>query len=157
MPDDDHADLIRRLSGTPGWLHNAVAAGPIGRSDDARREWGIRDIVGHVRAADAILSTRVFQVLVREGLQLPGFDERRWGELYAAAAVPLDDQVTHFAMRRAELAAVLRSLTPEQWLRSGEHEEAGMLTVADLCRRIVEHEAEHRAQLDQIVAAGGEA
>jgi DinB family protein len=107
-----------------------------------------------VRASDAILSTRIFQVLVREGLPLPGFDERRWGELYAAAAIPFDDQVGHFALRRAERVGVLRSLTADEWLRSGEHEQLGTLTVADICQKIIEHEAEHRAQLDRIVAGG---
>ena len=58
---------------------------------------------------------------------------------------------------RKELVGVLRSLTADEWLRSGEHEQLGTLTVADICQKIIEHEAEHRAQLDRIVAGGREA
>jgi DinB superfamily len=128
-------------------LRRAMAVAPAASGG----EWGVGEIVAHLRASDAILSARVFQVLVREGVMMAGFDERAWGELYAAASVPLAEQLDHFALRRGELVAVLRSLSAEQWLRSGEHEQLGTQTVADICGKIVEHEGEHRAQVGRIV------
>ena len=154
VADHEHADIVRQLADAPDWLRGALAAPGHATSGDAAGEWGVSEIVGHVRAADAILSTRIFHMLVREAAPLPAFDDQRWGKLYAAAAIPLEDQLAHFALRRAELVAVLRALTPEQWASGGEHELAGPLTVIDLCRSIADHELEHRAQLDRVVAGG---
>jgi hypothetical protein len=153
----EHADVIQRLADAPAWLRDAVTARPDTITGDAAGEWGVADIVGHVRAADAILSTRVFHLLVREAPPLPVFDEQLWGKLYAAAAIPLDEQVAHYALRRAELVAVLRTLEPEQWMNSGQHELAGTQTVIEICESIADHESEHRTQLDRVVAGGREA
>ena len=154
MPDYAHADMIAALAATPSWLRDAVSAlGP--ESSEARPvdAWGAGDVIRHVRAADAIITGRVWHIAVRHGAPLPAFDERAWARLYAASGVPLTEQMQHFALRRAELVAVLRSLASKDWARTGEHESAGTMSVADLCRNVVTHEAEHRAQLDAIVAA----
>jgi hypothetical protein len=69
------------------------------------------------------MSTRVFQILVREGAPLPAFDERAWGGLLAASGIPLEDQVAEFALRRAELVATLRSLTQGRGTAAMEPDE----------------------------------
>jgi hypothetical protein len=148
--EPEHADLVERLRAAPVWLRAALSSAEA-RVAVAPGEWGAGDIIVHVRAADAILSARVFQILVREGAPLPAFDERAWGELLLAAAIPLDQQVAEFSLRRAELVAVLRSLAPEQWAMAGQHELTGPVTVVHACGKIADHESEHRAQLEGIV------
>ena len=128
-------------------MRTAAAAGSV--STDG--EWTLAQVLNHVRAADAILSTRVFQVLVRVGTPLPAFDERAWGKLYGTSGVSLDDEAAHFALRRAELVAVLRSLTPEEWSHTGQHETLGLLTVADIASSIASHEYEHRLQIEAML------
>ncbi len=146
----EHAELVQRLAKTPVWLRAALSAANDRATGAEADDWGVADIVNHVRAADAIFSTRVFHILVREGAPLPAFDEREWGKLLAATAIPIDDQLAAFALRRAEMVAVLRSLGGEQWRMSGVHELLGPVTVAAVCEGIAEHESEHRAQLDGI-------
>ena len=144
-------DLVQRLAQAPTWLRAALSFGLGGASTHSSGHWGVADIIQHVRAADAILSPRVFQILVRDGAPLPAFDERAWGELLANAGIPLDQQVAEFTLRRAELVAVLRTLTQEQWQSCGQHEVTGLVSVAAVCRGIADHEAEHRAQLEGVV------
>ena len=144
-------DLVQRLAQAPAWLRAALTDGDHRLTGAGPDHWGVGDIIRHIRAADAVLSTRIFHILIREAAPLPAFDERAWGELLAAAAIPLDEQIAEFAHRRAELVAVLRSLSPDRWQAAGQHELAGSVTVVDVCRSIAEHEAEHRAQLEGIV------
>ena len=144
-------DLVQRLAQAPAWLRAALADGDHRLTGAGPDHWGVGDIIRHIRAADAILSARVLQILVRADAPVPAFDERAWGDLLAAAAIPLHQQVAEFAHRRVELVAVLRSLTPDRWQAGGQHELAGSVTVVDVCRSIAEHEAEHRAQLEGIV------
>ena len=151
----DTPSLIDALKATPAALRGSVRSlkGRAIADPPADGEWSLLDIVRHVRASDAILAPRIVQVLVREGAPLAAFDERAWSELIAAADVPIDAQLAAFAIQRAELTALLRTLTPAQWLRSGVHEECGVQTLADICEYIAAHEAEHLAEAAAIVAA----
>jgi hypothetical protein len=150
--------LVDALKATPASLRAAVRALQGGEIAGARGadDWSLLDVVRHVRASDAILSPRIFQVLVRSEAPLPAFDERAWGALIAAADVPVDAQLAALAIQRAELVAVLRTLSDDQWQRRGVHEELGPQTVAVICEQIVEHEAEHLTQARAIVSAAKE-
>jgi DinB family protein len=55
-----------------------------------------------------------------------------------------------FALQRAELTAVLGRISPDDWQRTGGHEQRGTITILDTVRWLVEHEEEHCAQLEAI-------
>ncbi len=144
--------VIDALKSTPPALRLAVRrlkGGQIVQSAGA--DWSALEVVRHVRAADAILAPRIWQVLVRDRPALPSFDERLWAELIASANVPVDAQLAAFAIHRAELTALLRTLTPDQWGRVGVHETTGEQSALQMCAHIAEHEAEHLAQIEGIV------
>lgn len=152
---DGAEDIIIALEATPRWLGDALAVAGKG-PDEAPRiggEWGLADIIYHVRASDAILAPRILHVLIRPGAALAAFDERAWAGLATAAGIPLSEQLTEFALRRRELVGVLRSLSHEQWALTGEHEVRGTMTVAQIAASIAEHEAEHRVQAEALIAA----
>jgi hypothetical protein len=119
-----------------------AAAGPDG--------WSPRQLLEHVRAADAIIAPRAYHVLVRDGPALPSFDERAWAVLIASAEIPLDAQLAAFAIQRAELCAMLRTLSEESWARTGVHEDRGEQSLAAMMTYLAEHEEEHLGQLRPI-------
>jgi hypothetical protein len=109
--------------------------------------WSPRQVLDHVRAADAIIAPRAYHVLVRDRPPLPSFDERAWAALIAAAEIPLDAQLAAFAIQRAELCAMLRSLPEESWGRAGMHEKRGEQSLEAMMTDLAEHEEEHLGQL----------
>jgi hypothetical protein len=144
--------VIDALKSTPASLRLAVRRLKAAQiAQPAGDDWSALDVVRHVRAADAILAPRIWHALVRDRPALPSFDERRWAELIASANVPVDAQLAAFAIHRAELTALLRTLTPDQWQRTGVHETNGDQTVLQMCTHIAEHEREHVAQIEAIV------
>jgi|CXWL01.1.fsa_nt_gi uncharacterized damage-inducible protein DinB len=146
-----HEVMFADLDATPALLRTAFAAsGDRATTAPAGGEWSLADLLNHLRASDAIISTRVYQVLARDGAHLLGFDERVWGDLYKAAAIDPRAQLEQFALRRAEFVAILRTLAPAQLARTGRHEERGPMTVADLCRMLADHEADHRPQIERL-------
>jgi DinB family protein len=148
----DPAALIEVLKSTPASLRAGVRQLKAGRiAETAGGGWSALDVVRHVRAADAIVAPRVWHILIGERPRLPAFDERLWAGLMAAANVPIDAQLAAFAIQRAELTALLRTLTAEQWARQGVHETTGEQTVMQVCASIAEHEREHIEQLAEIV------
>ena len=62
-------------------------------------------------------------------------------------------QLELFGRQRAELVALLRTLSPEEWARSSVHPEYGRMSIADIVTMIAKHEDEHCRQAADISAA----
>ena len=153
MSEEERSELLDLLEAAPRWFSRAAAMSSAGGSASADGEWTIAQVLHHVRAADAILSARIYCVVVRDGAPLVAFDERAWGALIGASGVSLDDQAAHFALRRAELVAEMRALAQEEWSRTGKHERQSTLTLTDIASSIVSHETEHRLQIEAMLRA----
>lgn len=150
-------EVIEALANTPVWMRMAIdglppeaVAWPPGPD-----EWSAADLLAHVRASDAVLSPRVFQLLIRPSAPLAGFDERRWALVAGRANVPISGQLTAFQLHREELVGVLRTLTPNEWQLTGAHETRGALSIRDIATELASHELEHRAQLEDILRKYG--
>ena len=148
----DRDEVVAALARTPQRLREQLDE--FGMSDwdvpPATGEWSAADVLEHILAADAVIAPRVFNLLVRPGLRLPAFDERRWGEVIRRARQGVPDQLDLFTARRMQLVGVLRSLHPDEWLITGEHEEKGTVTIEQCVASLLQHESGH---VDQIVTA----
>jgi hypothetical protein len=145
--------LLDLLDEAPGWLQIALR----GRDADSLRarpgpdEWNAREILAHLRASDEMLTARIYQIAVRDGLSIPDLDERRWAEIGRYTYQPVMESLASMSMRRGELLAMLRLLPPDVWRHRGRHEVRGEMTVIDVVRHLAEHENSHRAQLEAAV------
>jgi hypothetical protein len=148
-------EIIDTLEATPRWLSAACEgkAEEVLRRRPRAREWSAAELLAHLRASNAILAPRVYQVLTRSHAPLTGFDERLWAQVAARARLAVKTQLAAFEAQRAELVALLRTLTPQEWEADGLHETRGPLTVQAIVAEIAEHEREHEAQMRAIVAA----
>src|SRR5437016_5095371 len=146
--------IVERLEPTPVWLRECFGAiGAEAARVPADGEWSAAQVLLHMRVSDAIVSPRLLHMLLRDDPPLIAFDDEAWGRLIAGADVPIEDQLAGFSARRRELVYVLRGLSDEQWARTGQHELRGTVTIEAVAQSIVEHEAEHRAQLEACMAA----
>ena len=154
MDTTETDELVQRFAATPGRLARAADGVDAARlhSSPAEGEWSPRDILAHLRASDDILAPRLIQILVRDQSPLPAFDERRWAEVVGYRGIEFQALLATFAARRAELAAMLSRLAPEDWQRAGLHEERGPRTVLQLLRVLLQHEEEHVAQIEALLA-----
>jgi hypothetical protein len=157
MNDIDHAEgWVTRLAAIPERMARAVA----GWSEDELRTtpaeggWTAAEILAHVRASDDIMTPRMYMVLVRDRPPLPAYDDRKWAQVAGYARTGFRESLTPFALRRAEVVAVLRRARPDDWKRSGVHEEHGATSLLELVRKLVEHEEEHCAQLESMRPRG---
>jgi hypothetical protein len=116
-------------------------------------DWSIAEILGHVRAADAIWTPRLLFALVHDGVTMPGVDERGLQDVLGASGLVIGDQVTAFAFGRAELCGILAALTEDEWSHVVEHAERGAMTIIDACAAMAKHEAEHLGQARAVADA----
>ncbi len=154
MDTIETGDLVERFAAAPGRIARAASGHDATRlhAAPAPGEWSPRDILAHLRASDDILAPRLIQILVRDDTPLPAFDERRWAEVVGYGSLEFQSLLATFTARRAELTAMLRRLSPDHWQRAGVHEERGPRTILQLLRILVEHEAEHCAQIEALLA-----
>jgi hypothetical protein len=147
---DDLLDELTVNANHLGDVVDGVADGALnGRPSD--NEWSVAEIIGHVRAADAIWSQRILVALVHDGAPMPDVDERALQDLFAASGLTLTDQVSSFIFGRAELVGVLRTIDDRDWSRTVRHEARGEMAVIDCVDMLLRHEREHMEQIDAVV------
>ncbi len=109
--------------------------------------WTARELVAHLANADPPFLGRLRRMLEEESPAIRGFGPETalpepWGQLPELLAA--------FRHRRQELLALLSGLEPEGWERVALHERRGRTTVALEAQVILEHDAEHLAQLYEL-------
>jgi hypothetical protein len=142
MSTDLRGDLRRRLAEVPDRLAEATltAAGPIPEG-----EWSPVDVVRHLIAVEAeVWHARLRQLAVEDRPLWPWTEPDRWLESPDAS---LRELLATYAERRAATIEILDSLDEAGWARTGEHATYGVLDVAALMTKAVEHDEEHLASL----------
>lgn len=111
--------------------------------------WSPTEIVCHLRDAEEHLSGWMQLVLAMDDPPLvepPGGADRWAAERQYARHHP-GAAWDAFGRRRDETLALLRSLTPAQWERSGHHARRGRMTLDDLLSLMTWHDDNHLDQL----------
>jgi hypothetical protein len=147
--------LLARLAAIPDRIARAVAGWSEAelRAAPTAGEWSAADILAHLRASADIMTPRIYMVLVRDRPPLPAYDDRRWAQIAGYAGLEFGQSLALFTLRRVEVVAMLRRVSPEDWARSGVHEEQGTTSLLELVGKLVEHEEEHGGQLEAIRGA----
>jgi hypothetical protein len=149
-------ELLNRLSSTPDRIAHAVSgwSESVLRTTPSASDWSAAAILAHLRASDAIITYRLYAILVRDNPPMPAFDERRWAEVAGYTQADFAASLRLFALRRAELITMLRGLAPDDWQRTGTHEVNGAFTLLAAVTHLVEHEEEHCLQLEALRVQG---
>jgi len=139
----DAAAVRSRLAAVPEELAAAARSAP--QEPPAPGEWTPSEVIRHLIAVEEL----VWHVRLR---QLETEDHPRWawvepGQWLGAPAADLDAVLATHAAARASTLAILDALGPEGWARTGTHDTFGVLDVAGLMERALDHDAEHLASL----------
>ena len=151
----NYADLISGYCAGPQMLRAAVA-GMTGEQLDARPipgKWSTKQVICHIADFEPVYVDRMKRVIAEHEPTLLSGDP----DLFAArlaydhrdVAVELD----FIEAARKHLEPILRSLRPEDFLRKGNHSEAGPITLEKLLTNITNHIPHHVKFIDEKRAA----
>ncbi|MEO7002851.1 MAG: DinB family protein [Ktedonobacterales bacterium] len=160
----DHEQLIAALEAVAAQIRpvadrsgaEALPTLPTGATGDTADtgDWTANEVMGHLCDAARLWGARMRRVIYETNPTLTIFDENEFVQLAAYRYVPLALLARELLLVSVGNTDFLRSLTPEQWERTGTHPERGPLSL----RAIVEIEANHeQGHLTQLKAALGEA
>ncbi|GJM19037.1 MAG: hypothetical protein DHS20C14_12500 [Phycisphaeraceae bacterium] len=141
----DRMDTFART--LPAAVGGITAAEARWKPDDA--SWSIVEIVAHLADEE----TEDFRARVRNTLEDPArawapIDPEGWASERRYLDRKLSDELTRFAVARAESLAWLRSLPADApWTNTREHPTAGPLSAGDLLASWCAHDALHLRQI----------
>ena len=142
MSDDEtRADLRRRLAELPQRL--AVATRAAAEVPVPAGEWTPAEVVRHLIAVEEeVWHGRLRQLATEERPRWPWTEPDRW---LGAPDASLEDLLLVYADRRGTTIMMLDALDDDGWRRTGEHATFGVLDVAALMTRAIDHDDEHIA------------
>ena len=143
MSDDRCSDLRRRLAEVPDRL--ALAARAAADRPVPPGEWTPADVVRHLIAVEEeVWHGRLGQLADEDNPRWPWTEPDRW---LGSPDASLDELVSAYAERRGTTIAILDGLDDAGWRRTGVHATFGVLDVAGLMDRAIDHDDEHIASL----------
>jgi hypothetical protein len=150
MTPEQRALLIKRYEdGVTAFLDALQAVPETGLDSAPQGEWAPREIAHHVADAELVRGYRLRQLMAQDAPSIQGFDEQQFLERLHYYR-PIDASLALF---RAAVASNLELLTlafPEQWLRSGNHDEFGEFGMDDWLERAASYSYEHTDQLKNL-------
>ncbi len=139
MSADRRAELRRRLAEVPKRL--AVATRVAADKPVAAGEWTPADVVRHLIAVEEeVWHSRLRQLGTEDRPRWPWTEPDRW---LGAPDASLDDLLIVYADRRGITIAILGGLDDAGWAQTGEHATYGVLDVAALMTKAIDHDDEH--------------
>jgi hypothetical protein len=139
--EDSRAALRRRLAEVPTRL--AVAARAAVDRPVPAGEWAPTDVVRHLIAVEEeVWHSRLRQLDAEDHPRWPWTEPDRW---LGAPDASLADLLAVYADRRGATVDILDRLDDAGWGRTGEHATHGVLDVAALMTKAIDHDDEHLA------------
>jgi hypothetical protein len=153
MPSpNDLAILLGTLATAPARINIAIGGWPAVRLHTplSAHEWSAAQLFAHIRASDDVLAYRCYLILSQNQPRYEDIDERTWEDAVRYIDLPLETSLQAFALRRAELAQMLRRAGAADWQRAGHHAQRGEQTLWAVASYLSEHEEEHVAQMQSL-------
>jgi hypothetical protein len=142
-------DTLGLLAGMPDFLETVASRFPGEKALEAGPGEGLCFVeqVWHLADLERCQGGRIRRILSEDRPALADFDgarearEGRYRERSLAAGLAA------FRQAREENLAALRSVAGDDWSRPATQEGVGELTLADVARRMAEHDASHRGEI----------
>lgn len=147
-PIDERAELIERYRDGSAAVDEALAG--LTDADLDRRPpdggWTPRQVVHHLADSETMAYTRLRRLLADDDPQIQAYDEAQWAERLRYDG-PIERSLAVVRAVRAASLALLESLEPHEWERTGVHSESGAYSVDAWLRIYAVHPHQHAAQI----------
>ena len=154
QPPDQPTDADRRkwldeIAAAPSALRAAIARLSTQQLDTPYREggWTVRQVIHHLPDSHMNSYVRFRLALTESEPTIKPYDESRWAELPDARTAPLEPSLALLESLHSRWLLLLRSLQGEDWKRTFNHPELGMMTLERNLALYAWHGRHHVAQI----------
>jgi hypothetical protein len=143
--------LFSALEAAPslfGTLLEGLTEEEADRRPDPNR-FTLREVIAHLADWDPVFLDRMTRIRFEDHPTLPGYDEGQWAIDHDYAHTDWREQLASFTERRQALVAFLHSCGPDDWARTANRPEIGILTIESQALLIPLHDAYHLRQVSE--------
>jgi len=151
--DNQYLELQNELAGSRQALQDLLAGLSAAEWETAvyteNATWQVIDLLRHLTEAESSM-LRLMTLIRDGGAGVPDdFDLDRWNasRIKKTLGKSTDDLLAEMAQNRANLLAFMASLDETDWGKKGRHGSGHVLSIAEICAVIAEHEATHTADI----------
>ncbi len=154
---DEHDQITVRLTHMLNYLSKRITPQrdftKLNRAP-SRDEWSVRDIIAHLRDTEARIFPKMHLILTTE------YPDFRKGMTQSNVMTTSEHDsafrvMSQFRRVRQSTLSLLREIPRDAWNRMGCDVDNSTITIRDLALFLVEHDAEHLAQIDATLIARG--
>lgn len=147
MTSDERATLLARYRAGYAAFERAIEEAK-DRLDEAKEGgWTARQVAHHLADSEMTAAIRLRRVLAEDDAVIQAYDEEAFARHLAYDQRPVEWSLTAAQAARETSAAILATLTEEQWARTGTHTESGPYGVETWLRIYADHPYDHAAQV----------
>jgi uncharacterized damage-inducible protein DinB len=141
----NHATLIDDYLNGPTHLREAIAGMTAEQLDAAPipGKWSTRQVICHIADFEPVYADRMKRVIAEENPTMFGGNPDDFADRLAYDARDIADELQLIAATRRHTAAILRTLPPEVFQRTGNHSTDGPISLETLLSRITGHIPHH--------------
>lgn len=153
----DHNALIDQYLAGPRRLRDALA-GLTPEQLDAHPipgKWSIKQVLCHIADYEPVYADRMKRVIAEDDPPLLAGSPDGFVARLAYQQRVVDEELALIDVVRSQMARILRSLTPEDFQRTGVHSVRGPVALEKLLQQITEHIPHHLALLQEKKKAMG--
>ncbi len=144
---DSYRELLDIVVQGPTQLKSAAETA----GEPPEGEWNAAQVVAHMAAAEHLWLERLNLLLREKEPRIrPGGSGKSAEIQEQLMGGSIDDNLDAFNTTRGEIVSLLMGLSLRDWERSGTHDIHGEISIADVVESIVDHDAEHMAQLQAL-------
>jgi hypothetical protein len=154
---DLNRDLLDALNATPETLTGLLAGISEAQARQAKggdENWSVVEIICHLRDAEEISIQRTLAMRDQDNPLIIGYDQEALARERKYHEADLRSALAGFIVFRQRHLGVLAGLIPEQWGRSGRHNEFGDINIFAFAIHKVSHDAIHCAQIARQLKTG---
>ncbi len=144
---DSYRELLDIVVQSPTQMRAAAEAA----GEAPEGEWNAAQVLAHMAAVEQLWLERLNQLLREKEPRIRPGGSGKIGEVEAQLmGGNVADNLEAFNTSRGEIVSLLMGLSLRDWERSGTHDISGEISIADVVESIVDHDAEHIAQLQAL-------
>ncbi len=154
MPMFDREKILRSVRKThvilPAVL-KGVSAEQARSMTDGPNGWSVVEVVGHLNDWEGVYSERTRRILEENIPDLRGPNQEALVKQGGYATQNVADVLAKLLAARQKHIALLESLTPEQWARTGLYPNIGSVTLVEHATNVAIHDINHIEQIVHIL------
>lgn len=147
------AALIDTLERAPAVVIPLVrqAAPEILKQRPAPGEWSIHENACHLAEVHPLFVRRLDLMLAVNDPEIRSYDPGRDDPDDALLKLDLEDAMRRFAHDRGRIVTRLRTLRPDDWMRTARHDEYNAYSVFTMFRHLALHDFHHAYRIEELL------